>query len=232
MGDDSEKLNLADITDHRDLAAGNFADWLHDTRSALAVNGEADVPCGECNACCRSGYFIHVGLEESEARAHIPEELLFAAPGRSRGTLLMGYDENGHCPMLVDGACSIYEVRPQACRNYDCRVFAAAKISVGDNDKPLVALQASRWTFDYSAEVDRVKHSAVALAADFVDRHIESLFGATPGNSTQVAIFALKVYDVFLELADESREVAPILSEEGIVEAIKQASKLFDSAKG
>ena len=36
----------------------------------------------------------------------------------------MGYDERGHCPMLVDGDCSIYEHRPRTCRTYDCRVFA------------------------------------------------------------------------------------------------------------
>ena len=30
----------------------------------------------------------------------------------------MGYDERGHCPMLVDGDCSIYDHRPRTCRMY------------------------------------------------------------------------------------------------------------------
>ena len=30
-------------------------------------------------------------------------------------------NKTGGCSMFVDGACSIYEDRPQACRQFDCR---------------------------------------------------------------------------------------------------------------
>jgi hypothetical protein len=58
---DSTELNIVDVTEPQDLAAGDFAAWLRRTLTAFKVNGEADVPCGSCNACCRSGYFIHIG---------------------------------------------------------------------------------------------------------------------------------------------------------------------------
>ena len=51
-----------------------------------------------------------------------------------KGNMLLGYDENGHCPMLIDDKCSIYEHRPITCRSYDCRIFPAAGIVAGDDD--------------------------------------------------------------------------------------------------
>ena len=92
-------------------------------RGGLAGDAESVVPCDGCTACCRSAQFVTIGPEESDTLAHVPPALLFPAPGASAGTLLLGYDERGHCPMLVDDRCSIYDHRPRACRTYDCRVF-------------------------------------------------------------------------------------------------------------
>ena len=74
--------------------------------------------------------FIHIAPAEKQTLRHIPRALLVAAPGRPRGYRLMGYDDQGRCPMLVEGDCSIYGDRPQTCRDYDCRVFAATGIEV------------------------------------------------------------------------------------------------------
>ena len=121
------------------IPAGEFSTWLELMEAALA-GGESDVPCGECNACCQSGHFIHVAADDVDALHHIPGELLFPAPGVDDGTMVMGYNEHGHCPMLIEGRCSIYEHRPRACRIYDCRVFAATGVA---SDKPAVAEQVS-----------------------------------------------------------------------------------------
>jgi hypothetical protein len=126
-------------------AAGTFSSWLDDTIAALAVGGDSDVPCGTCVGCCSSAQFVHVTPDDIDALAHIPDELLFPAPGAPKGHRLMGYDEDGRCPMLTDVGCSIYEHRPQTCRQYDCRVFAATGV---ETDKPLVAAQVAQWTFD------------------------------------------------------------------------------------
>jgi hypothetical protein len=77
----------------------------------------------------------------------------------------MGYDERGHCPMLVDDRCSIYEYRPRTCRTYDCRVFAAAGLSAADDGKPLVDERARRWRFEHPTSVDVADHDAVRAAA-------------------------------------------------------------------
>jgi Fe-S-cluster containining protein len=80
--------------------------------------------------------FIHISPEETRTIQRIPRELLFPAPGKPKGHVLMGYTDQGYCPMLVAGECSIYEDRPQTCRDYDCRVFAATGISVDPRTQP------------------------------------------------------------------------------------------------
>ena len=126
------------------LDAGEFSSWLGEFRGALRGEHDADVPCGSCTACCTSSQFVHIGPEEVDTLAHVPRELLFAAPGLPKGHFVLGYDERGHCPMFEGGGCSIYSHRPKACRAYDCRVFAATAIDPG---KPLIARQVRRWQF-------------------------------------------------------------------------------------
>jgi hypothetical protein len=165
------------MADH-DLNAGDFSSWLADMQSALRGERAADVPCGECTACCTSSQFVHIAPDETDTLAHIPAELLFPAPRMPKGHVLLGYDERGHCPMLVDNRCSIYEHRPRTCRTYDCRVFPAAGV---DADKPLVARQAVRWRFTFPTDTDRLEHRAVQTAAA----------SAEPGNPTDVAVRAV-----------------------------------------
>lgn len=113
-----------------ELPAGDFPAWLRHTRQVQQVRGVgSEVPCGSCTACCRSSLFIHIRPDETRTLARIPKALLFPAPGLPKGNVLMGYDERGHCPMLVDDECSIYADRPQTCRDFDCRVLAAAGLS-------------------------------------------------------------------------------------------------------
>jgi len=139
-----------------------FAEWLADTQAAIRGERDAAVPCGSCTACCTSSQFVHVGPDEADALAHIPSDVLFAAPGFPPGYVLMGYDERGACPMFVDGRCSIYEHRPRACRTYDCRVFAAASI---EPDAPAVAAQVLTWEFDVTTADDASALAAVRAAA-------------------------------------------------------------------
>src|SRR3954468_21156823 len=137
------------MTDPTPLAAGNFVAWLAEVQAAIAGDAAADVPCGDCTACCTSSQFVHIGPEEADTLTHIPAELLFPAPRMPRGHVLMGYDERGHCPMLIDGKCSIYEHRPRTCRTYDCRVFAASGIEPDDDDKVLIRERVRRWQFSF-----------------------------------------------------------------------------------
>jgi Fe-S-cluster containining protein len=157
--------------DH-DVPAGDFSTWLTAMQAALRGEREADVPCDGCTACCTSSHFVHIEPDEADTLAHIPPRLLFPAPRRPRGHVLLGYDEHGHCPMLVDGRCSIYEHRPRTCRTYDCRVFPAAGVEA---DQPAVAGRAQRWRFTYASPADRTRHDEVrATAVVLRERHPEA----------------------------------------------------------
>jgi hypothetical protein len=147
--------------DHGPLDAGPFGEWLLGIRAAIDGTVDADVACGSCDACCRSGQFVHVGPEDLEALVHIPAELLFPAPQMPPGHLLMGYDHRGRCPMLGDHGCTIYEHRPRTCRTYDCRVFPAADVYPTEPEKADIAARARRWVFRYPVPADAVLHEQV-----------------------------------------------------------------------
>ncbi|MCU1483344.1 MAG: hypothetical protein JWN67_90 [Actinomycetia bacterium] len=148
------------------MEAGPFLPWLAEVRVAIRGDGEADVPCGTCTACCASSQFVHIGPDEVDALAHIPKALRFPAPGLAKGHVLLGYDEHGRCPMLGEHGCTIYEHRPRTCRTYDCRVFEAAGIEA---DKALVAERARQWEFDHPTDADRFAHDEVRRAAAALD---------------------------------------------------------------
>lgn len=165
-----------------------FGPWLVATRDARRGEQDADVPCGTCTACCRASQFVEIGPDEHDATAHIPTELLFPAPGRP-GHLVMGYDERGHCPMLRSDGCSIYAHRPQACRTYDCRVFAATGVEPAD---PAVAERVRRWTFVHATDHERADHAAVQAAVVVVRQRLDPA-GTRSGaiNPTQLAVQAI-----------------------------------------
>jgi hypothetical protein len=185
--------------EERDLAAGDFSAWLAGMQAALRGERSSDVPCGTCTACCTSAQFIHIGPEEADALAHIPAELLFPAPRLPLGHVLLGYDERGHCPMLVDGHCSIYAHRPRTCRTYDCRVLPAAGLEPDAEEQAAITRQVRRWRFGHPDPLDRCEHDAVRAAAAFLDEHREELPpGAVPASATQRAVLAVELHDVFL----------------------------------
>ncbi len=80
--------SMADDGAHEDepLEAGDFSAWLAGMQAALRGEGESDVPCGTCTACCTSSQFVHIEPDETDTLAHIPKELLFPAPRAPAGT--------------------------------------------------------------------------------------------------------------------------------------------------
>lgn len=191
------------------LSAGNFATWLAEMRRALRGERDSDVPCGTCTACCTSSQFVHIAPDETDTLARIPSALLFPAPRLPRGHVLMGYDEHGHCPMLIDGACSIYADRPRTCRTYDCRVFPASGTNVDDDPtKAAIAERSRRWQFDHPAADDTVLHDAVRAAAAFLVDHPEVHAGGTSPPPTQLAVLAIEVHEEFI--GDKRPDVAAV----------------------
>jgi len=177
------------------LPAGGFSAWLGSMRRALDGEAPSDVPCDGCTGCCRSSQFVHIGPDETATLAHIPCELLVPAPRMPAGNVLMGYDENGHCPMLVDDRCSIYVHRPRTCRTYDCRVFPAAGLVDDVKERLPIAQRARRWRFDFPEEDDHVRYAAVRAAAAYLEEHEDLLPAA---NATQRSVLAVRIHDAFL----------------------------------
>lgn len=187
-----------------DLEAGAFGTWVTQMRESIDGDHGSDVRCGTCTACCTSSQFIHIRPDETDTLAHIPKSLLFPAPRLPEGHVLMPYDGRGHCPMLVDFECSIYEHRPMTCRTYDCRIFPAAGLKVDESDKRLIAAQAQRWRFQYPATGDETQHQAVKAAASFLRDHVEMLEQiGLPTNTTQLAVLAVELHDLFIDPHDD-----------------------------
>jgi Fe-S-cluster containining protein len=196
-----EPLAGGNASDEPDLTAGDFSSWLSQMQSALRGEGGSDVPCGDCTACCTSSQFVHIEPDETDTLSHIPPELLFPAPRFPRGHLLLGYDERGHCPMLIDNQCSIYEHRPRTCRIYDCRVFPAAGVGLDDagesDERVLIVRQARRWRFGFTTPTDRREFDAVRAAATFLREQPDR---AAPANATELAVRAIEVHHEFLDI--------------------------------
>lgn len=212
------------------LPAGEFSSWLRGIRCAQKDNALAMVPCGECNACCRSHYFIHIKPDETRTLSRIPKKLLFPAPGMPKGNVLMGYDEHGRCPMLAGDTCTIYDDRPETCRSYDCRIFPAAGITTVDSDKELIDERIRRWNFSYTDAFGRKEHKAVMAAAEFLWDNAERFpAGFVPSNSTQLAVLAIKVYDVFLDTKGGNGEDKDVRPAEDIVIYVMDALKRFEA---
>lgn len=231
MGSDIDETASGRTKQPQDLPAGDFSSWLRHTRDALLDNRATDVACGDCVGCCSSFYFIPVKSDETAALSRIPERVLVAVPGLPTDHVLMGYDKDGLCPMLVNGKCSIYENRPQTCRSYDCRVFTAAGIAAGDDGKTIINQRIKRWQFSYPSVRDRDEHLAVQAAATFIREHAHCFPGRrVPSDSSQLAILAIKAYDVFLE-KDGNITERGTASDNDIADAIVEACRVFETTK-
>ena len=179
--------------------AGDFKSWLEQSRKALQNDQGMDVPCGSCTACCKSSYFIHIRPDEKKTLEHIPKELLFPAPGMPAGQKVLGFNEKGHCPMLKNNKCTIYETRPLTCRSYDCRVFCATGLPPGTKKKALIHEQVERWGFTFSNDSDKQLYNTVRKTAKFlVENRKKFPKDFIPSNITQLAVLAIKIYPLFI----------------------------------
>lgn len=136
----------------------------------------------------------------------------------------MGYLEDGKCPMLKAGKCAVYAHRPQTCRDYDCRIFAAAGIDAGGADKHAINTRVRAWRFTYPTAEDRRLHDAVQAAAAFIrDHRADFPGGRAPTAPTGIAVLALKAYAIFLDPQLGAR------SPDNVAMSIIKASGDFDS---
>lgn len=193
------------MSDTVTVDAGSFADWLRAMQAALAGDGGTDVPCGDCRGCCVSGYPVPIRPQDAPMRAAIPPGQLVASAGRE----FMTARADGTCPMLVDRECSVYALRPQTCRDYDCRIFAAAGIDAGGPARSVINERIRAWRFRYRDDAERALHDAVRAAARFLATKGDRFpFGIAPTSPSGIAVTALAVCDLFLAPGAAGRDDA------------------------
>ncbi len=179
--------------------AGDFGAWLVQAREALRGAAGSPVPCGECTGCCTSSYSIEVRPTDAAALERMPAKSLFRSTGSAAGNWTVRPNFDGTCPMLSCGKCTIYALRPQTCRDYDCRVFAAAGLEAGGADKTVINRRVQEWRFRFATDEDREAHAAIRTAAAFIrDARMHFPPGTAPLNPLGIAALALRVYPLFL----------------------------------
>jgi uncharacterized protein len=167
---------------------GRFGQWVVDMLDGMRSGAGSDVPCGGCVACCTSGQTILVDAGE---RDRLPAASVVALRD---GEQALALDADGRCVLLVDGACTAYDVRPMRCRTYDCRIFPATGLSP-EPDKPAIALRAAEWTFRYEDADDHRRRDAVRTAVVAIR---SQQVGGRPTSTTQLAAAALLAHEELL----------------------------------
>lgn len=93
--------------------------------SVISEEPISDVPCGTCTLCCQvlSPYLTPEEVSSGKYPISLTqptEDVLIVDP--SVGPIITMFKaSHGGCAMFIDNKCSIYEDRPIACRQFDCR---------------------------------------------------------------------------------------------------------------
>jgi Fe-S-cluster containining protein len=202
-----------------------FAVWLGATVATLRDDVPADVPCGNCNACCRTFHQIHLRPGEKRARRRLPKEYLSVAGRPPPGYLLLGYTEEGACPVLVGGRCTVYEDRPLVCRTYDCRLYAATDV---EPDRAEIAEQVGRWRFEYPEAEDRERQEAVLAAVHFIRETPACLpSDAARRQPIRLATLAVVTHERFLAGATVGMRRRPVTDRDRIHAVADANEELF-----
>ena len=107
-------------------------------RRAAAANREYKFDCRRgCNHCCYG--LVKVGMAEARLIADSDDIDWGRVRERAKAvkdkTVQDVHKLGSPCPLLVDGVCSVYEVRPIRCRSYwsvseaDCKGFKAGTVA-------------------------------------------------------------------------------------------------------
>jgi uncharacterized protein len=207
------------------IPAGDFGEWLEVMRAVLRGERDADVPCGGCVGCCVSSYPIPLRPTDRVALEEVPPGHL-RLPSEEGALARMGYRADGSCPMLRQGACSIYRDRPQTCRDYDCRIYTAAGL-FPDGERPIIRQRVSDWQFEFASRQASACSQALRQAVEFIRCHsAEFPVPMRATSATAAAVLAVKTYELFLA-ANDAAVGEP--SRQPTVQHVVEAARSFDA---
>lgn len=194
-------------------------------RAVLRGQAAADVPCDGCVGCCVSSYPIPLRPDDRAALALAPDRHL-QLPVVTGQLARMTPRADGRCPMLEADRCTIYADRPRTCRDYDCRIYAAAGLEP-DGQRPVIRQRVHEWRFDYAGAGERAQAEAVRRAGQFIRGHA-ALFpvAARAHSATAAAVLAVQVWELFAEGGPAGRGMPP----EELAARVMQAARAFDES--
>lgn len=195
-------------------------------RAVLKSEQVADVPCNGCVGCCVSSYAIPLRPTDAAALAAVPDRYLRLP--RDGRLARMAHREDGTCPMLEAGRCTIYADRPQTCRDYDCRIYAATGL-LPDGERPVIRERVLEWRFTFESQAEYQQFSALQRAARFISEHAALLPPSIrPGSAAAVAVLAVKSWQLFAGegVANEQGSAAADSS------AVLQAARVLEAVRG
>lgn len=99
------------------------------------ADGSRAVPCNGCTACCRWGSDItaHPPITMDEARALGLDEVVAMVDG----SYVMPAKENGECVLLGPNGCTMWSLRPDSCKEFDCREMVRLMLD-DEQDNPML----------------------------------------------------------------------------------------------
>ncbi|MEJ0100147.1 MAG: YkgJ family cysteine cluster protein [Pseudomonadota bacterium] len=198
-------------------------------RAVLHGEQIADVPCDGCVGCCVSSYAIPLRPTDKTALAAVPDRYLHLPV--DGGFALMRHRDDGTCPMLEARRCTIYADRPQTCRDYDCRIYAATGL-LPDGERPVIRDRVLEWRFAFTTSQDLAQREALSRAVHFIQQHA-ALFPSNvrAGSAAAAAVLAVKVWPLFAdktatnEKGDEPGSPSPLEQ----VQRVLEAARAFDT---
>jgi hypothetical protein len=131
-----------------DKPSGSPTTLLRRLKQGIAA-GYVSVPCGSCNACCRTPR-APAGVLPHEVDKLPPGSVVKGGPDGHQ----LARRDDGACVLLSeDGKCTIYDRRPFVCRTYDCRVPTLLFGWIDAHD-PIMEEAISQWAPLRIATVD------------------------------------------------------------------------------
>lgn len=123
---------------------------------------ESDVPCNSCADCCS---VLSPFLTDEEFRSGKYIYTFIRMDGCPEPVIAVPRAESGACVYLVNNRCSIYNRRPLACRQFDCRSEATSHPKIINHFQDYYTLKI------LGQELKIKLHTARELTSDIIRRY-------------------------------------------------------------
>jgi len=195
--------------------ASPFSARLEMTKIDIKSDIGVSVHCGSCSACCTSGFYIAVSKNKVKTLDRIAEDLLKTIP-RIPELFYIGFNKKGHCHLLIENHCSIYDFRPDSCRTFECRIYSATGIKLDKDEISPINLPIKEWKFSYPTRNDVLQQERLVKAVSILKDNIDPNFSEpTSENRRLFALYAIQNTDNIINLWNDKNFELVNISQSG-----------------